>query len=235
MKKIVLLILILSPCCFLFGQISSNIAIVPTGETFFAFGINNRFKVFARQAVPITIDKIKARLVEGYDSKTYAPIYGEEELTLEALGYNEFKLLSFTTHGVVEFEIELESGKETVMQELIPIPAKFYIKNHRLRRENWQKEDKKLTIHELREAEGIYGKMDYEGLNAGLHVLHFQVSAVIDGILQPEILNKGGRFNRETQALIQELQAGDMLILKYLTYKTNFLEVSIDPVIIELK
>lgn len=238
MNKLLLCLFLISFCFALSAQRKSNVVIIPTSESFFGYCIDNTFKVIARQSTPITIDKIRARIVTGYkllDDTTIVDIF--DPLPIEEYQYRkgEFIIKGINKLGRITFEIDLETGTEEVFQELIPLPVKFYIKNYRLGREEWQKKDKKLEIYDLKEVEGIYGKVDYNGLNAGVTVLHFQITAIIDNVLQPEILNKGGRFTDKTLALIQKLKADDMIIIKNLTYKNCFSKKSLAPILIELK
>lgn len=229
-----LIFLVLIGCCL---NLSAQTQIIPTSEKFFGFCISNRFKVIAKQQTPITLDKIRARLETGYKVVGDSIIDIYEPLIIEEYPYRDdvFLIKAIKKQGRIDFQIDLESGTETVKQELIPLPVKFYIRHHRLGRAEGQKKDGKLAIDNLREAEGIFGRVDYNGLNAGATIVQFQISGIIDGILQPEILNKGGRFTTKTQAFIQKFNSGDIIIVKNLTYKSCFQELSIAPVLIELK
>jgi len=213
MKKIILLVFVCFHCCLFYGQKQTNVVLIPTGEDFFAYCKYNSFNVVARQSTPITIDKIKARLVIGFDPDDYEPIYGDEELILEPLGENEFKISTSLSQGTIEFEIELESGTEKIYQELQTIPVRVTIGGKELSSHS------KLSVQRLKQCEGVSARLKYNGLLAKGTILEFKLIGIIKGQLQPEILNTGGRFNQEALALLQQLNPRDLILVRDVYHK----------------
>jgi len=213
MNKVFLLFLIQFLYTLVFSQKNANVVIIPTSESYFAYCINNRFEVIARQKTPITIDKIKARLITSYDMNTYAPIY--EELTLEEIGENKFKTpaFDFDWEVVIEFTIEMESGIETIIQPVKSMPVRFKISANSLGR------DTSIQVNMLKEAEGIYAKIVYKDLNANAAVQQYTLTGILDGKIQEEIINKGGRFSNESLNMIQQVKAGDIILIENIHYK----------------
>lgn len=188
-------------------------------KDFFTTCGGTQFEVYARQKTPITLKKIKARIIKSYkiiNDSTFIPVTKDLEIT--AVGKNEFQLSSINTLGTIEFEIELESGIEKIRHKVMPISVKLYIKNYSL------SNDHSLDLEILKDVEGINAPLDYEGLDASGKVLKFKIIGIINGKAEAEILNKGARFNKATKDMISRLSSNDMIIIKDLYYKVCFLE-----------
>ena len=210
MKKSIITVLLLIVCSNVsLAQESDQLFIeVLTDEkngNDFVAGIYNYFKVYVREGEAVRLDQIEARFIttEDYlEDRPGNPIEVREKGGRFFIHPKEI--------GIIELQINRKEGIEKQAIGVVPIRAVCYLGG---------KKSGAISAKEIAAQKGIIASIECCGFDARCKVMSYELIRISRKNKAQKIVNEGAKFNETALRIIQKAKAGDIYIIRQITYR----------------
>lgn len=190
------------------AQISENVILRSKFNNKLLVGLENQVSIVARQEAVVSEDQVTAFLL---DSDHF--VNGTKPIPLEVKKkYGQF-IVRPSKGGVVEFHIKMKDKVEIATMVTTSFKAVC-----RLGRESVNF-DTKIPKLRFKKFPGIIAWVENYDIDARCKTIDFEIMRIALGGQRSSSINKGGKFEPVSQALINQAESGDIYIFRRIFYQ----------------